>query len=214
MQLGIPRGDLSTIQDKAAIAQIMEFHPKSSDHRPTTTFRVVHGPRSISIRYDVQDRYVRCVREGFQSLVFKDSCVEFFVQPKPDSGYFNFETNCGGSMLLKYIKDPVRDANDVVLNTKDVTPAQSAGIFVKSSLRAPFESEGDKPFHWWVTIHILIDFMQDYVGPIADLNGQTWRGNFFKCGDETPKPHFGSWAPIGEKLEFHQPDKFGTLIFE
>lgn len=214
MQLSIPRGYLSTIHQSAAVAQITSFHPNSSDHRPITAFRVVHGPRSISIRYDVQDKYVRCVRTGYQSHVFRDSCVEFFVQPKPDSGYFNFETNCGGSMLLKYIKNPVRDENGVVLNVKDVTPEQAAGIRIESSLKAPFESKGDEPINWWVTIHIPIDFMQDYVGPIADLSGQTWRANFFKCGDETPKPHFGSWAPIGEKLEFHQPDRFGTLIFE
>jgi hypothetical protein len=146
--------------------------------------------------------------------VWTDSCAEFFVQPKPGEGYFNFETNCGGQLLLYYIKNPYRDAANVMQNTTPVKASQVTDVQVLSSLKVPYESVGDELVNWWVTVTIPIDFMQEYVGPIADLSGQTWRANFYKCGDETPKPHFGSWSSIGEKLEFHQPNKFGTLLFE
>jgi hypothetical protein len=46
------------------------------------------------------------------------------------------------------------------------------------------------------------------------LSGQAWRGNFYKCGDETSHPHWGMWAPIREGFTFHQPRFFGTLHFE
>ena len=214
MQLHVPVGDLSAIDQVAAIAPIEQFHPSSSDHRPAACCRIAHGPRTIYLRYEVTDKYVRCVHQGYQSSVWRDSCVEFFVQPKPDHGYFNFETNCGGQLLLKYIKDPFRDAHNVVQNTKDVPQSHIADLIVHASLPVPYESKGDEEVKWWVTVTIPIDFMQKYVGPLADLSGQTWRANFFKCGDDTPKPHFGSWASIGEKMEFHQPDKFGKLIFD
>jgi len=40
--------------------------------------------------------------------VWKDSCVEFFIQPRPDAGYFNLEMNAGGAHLCCYIEDPAR----------------------------------------------------------------------------------------------------------
>ena len=39
-----------------------------------------------------------------------------------------------------------------------------------------------------------------------------WRMGLFKCADDSPNPHWGAWADIGERLDFHQPDKFGSLL--
>ena len=36
------------------------------------------------------------------------------------------------------------------------------------------------------------------------------RGNFYKCGDHTVNPHWGSWAPV-DKVDFHVPLLFGDL---
>lgn len=214
MEVTIPRGEFSGVDSSSTMITIGHFHPQGTEHKPLTTCRLSHGPRTIHLRWDVQDRYVRAVHKGFQSSVWKDSCVEFFVQPKPDSGYFNFETNCGGELLLRYIKDPWRDEHDVVMNVRDVKAEEVKDVKIESALHVPFASKGDEPIHWWLRLSIPIDFMQNYVGPLGDLSGQTWRANFFKCGDATPMPHFGSWASIGEKLEFHQPDKFGAIVFE
>jgi hypothetical protein len=201
------------LERQAAVVNIDQFHRDSAFKHPVTTCRIAHGPREIYLRYNVHDRYVRCVRQGFQSDVWKDSCVEFFVQPKPDMGYFNFETNCGGSLLLSYVGVPTRFANKV-LNATSVTADQAAGVKVASSLPPRFESKGDEVIDWWVTVTIPIDFMQTYVGPLEDLGARPWRGNFFKCDNETPRPHYASWSPVGEWLAFHQPEKFGTLMFE
>lgn len=36
--------------------------------------------------------------------------------------------------------------------------------------------------------------------------------NFYKCGDDTPQPHFISWSPIDlPKPDFHAPQFFGAL---
>ena len=37
--------------------------------------------------------------------------------------------------------------------------------------------------------------------------------NFFKCADDSSHPHWASWAPIGEALNFHQPQYFAPLRF-
>lgn len=47
------------------------------------------------------------------------------------------------------------------------------------------------------------------------LSGLEAKANFYKCGDNTSKPHYLSWNPIGtESPDFHRPDFFGNLIFE
>src|SRR5688572_16360107 len=91
----------------AAVAAIANFHPSSSEHRPQSQVRMLHDGTSLYIQFHVAaDRFVRSIHTAYQDAVCQDSCVEFFVQPKPEGGYFNFELNCGGAMLLMYIEDP------------------------------------------------------------------------------------------------------------
>lgn len=41
------------------------------------------------------------------------------------------------------------------------------------------------------------------------LSGLRAFGNFYKCGDELPQPHFISWSPIGHPTpNFHLPAFF------
>src|SRR5690348_1049325 len=82
---------------QAETLEIAQFRPESSPHRPRTFARLLHEPRGIHGLFQVHDRYVRCLRTNYHDAVWKDSCVEFFAQPKPDRGYFNFEFNCGGA---------------------------------------------------------------------------------------------------------------------
>ena len=38
------------------------------------------------------------------------------------------------------------------------------------------------------------------------------RGNFYKCADDSPTPHYGALFPVGSaSLGFHNPEKFGTI---
>jgi len=46
----------------------------------------------------------------------------------------------------------------------------------------------------------------------AAMSTKVFRGNFFKCGDETSHPHWASWSPISEELNFHRPETFGSIV--
>ncbi len=36
---------------------------------------------------------------------------------------------------------------------------------------------------------------------------------FYKCGDNTGRPHYGSWKAIAaESPDFHRPEFFGELV--
>ena len=90
---------------------VAHFRPEGSDHRPQTFARLLHDGKGIHGLFQVHDRFVRGLRTGYGSEVWKDSCVEFFAEPKPGRGYFNFEFNCGGAFLCNHMVDPARTAN-------------------------------------------------------------------------------------------------------
>jgi hypothetical protein len=49
--------------------------------------------------------------------------------------------------------------------------------------------------------------LERYTGPITE---KSWRGNFYKCGNATSRPHWLSWAPLTDR-NFHLPVCFGSL---
>lgn len=197
---------------QADILEIAHFRPESSSHRPQTYARLLYDEDGLFGIFLVKDRYVRCVHTGYLDAVYKDSCVEFFVQPKADRGYFNFEFNCGGSLLCYYIVDPTRVAGGF----KDFTPLPEEDgkqVARYHSMPQIVEPEIIVPTEWILEFFIPFALLEKYVGPLGRVCGQQWRANFYKCADETSHPHWASWAPIDE-LNFHLPRCFGTIRFE
>lgn len=192
---------------------IDQFRPESSDHRPHVEVGLAYDSTGLYVNYQVQDRYVRCVRTEPHSPVCRDSCVEFFVRPKPGLGYFNFETNCGGALLAYYITDwrrlgPERD----LAQATPLCPEDMSQIRVKSSLPRIVEPEVAEPTTWTLDLFVPFAVLANSIGPLGELPGQCWRANFYKCGDETSHPHWATWNPVSE-LNFHLPDDFGEIRF-
>ncbi|MBI2434434.1 MAG: carbohydrate-binding family 9-like protein, partial [Candidatus Hydrogenedentes bacterium] len=86
---------------QAETLEVAHFFPVG-EFRPVTQARVLHGKDGLYIHFRVQDQYVLSTRTEYHGEVWKDACAEFFVQPKADRGYFNFEINAGGTMLISY----------------------------------------------------------------------------------------------------------------
>lgn len=198
-------------------AKIVNFHPESSSHRPRAEARAIWNDRGLLVRFDVVDRYVRALRTGYQDLVSKDSCVEVFLQPRPDMGYFNFEMSCIGTLLLYYIEDPSkpRPANgSSFVKFKKVPEKLAKLIEIRTSLNGRIDEEIKTRVAWHLTAFVPWALFEHYLGDATPTKLPEWRGNFFKCGDETSHPHWASWNPIGSVLRFHQPAKFGRLVFQ
>jgi hypothetical protein len=192
---------------------IDQFHPRSSDHHPIVHAKVGHTGNAVHAIYRVQDRYVKSVGVNFQDMVCLDSCVEFFIQPKKDRGYFNFEFNCGGTMLVWCIEE-VTPGDGEIKKRQPVTPQDAELVRITTTLPKTTPIEITKPIEWRLQCTIPVAVLEHYIGPLGDLAGQHWRANLFKCADKSSHPHWASWSPIGEVLRFHQPDKFGEFRFQ
>ncbi len=200
----------SAAWQQAGIIEVNNFHHNdpSSGHRPKVRAKALYDDNGLYIIFDVEDQYVRSVAREYQDPVYQDSCVEFFVKPDTSMGYFNFEMNCSGVLLAQYT---------VMLNDKRViTPVPSAfveGMRVYHSMPDIVETEITEPTNWRVEYFLPFSVLENFSGKVDDVAGKTWTANFYKCADKTSKPHWASWSPISEELNFHRPDYFGIVKF-
>jgi hypothetical protein len=196
----------------AGVLTVSNFLPESSSHRPRVAAKSLYDQHSVHVFFKVADRFVRCIHTGYRAEVWKDSCVEWFVQPKPGRGYFNFEVNCGGSLYASYVEDPQRTDKNLRKSTQlPFKTCRTIGIY--HSMPATVEPECAGPVEWFIELNVPVRIFEPFIGPVGHLAGQQWRANFYKCGDETSHPHWAAWSPVSEK-NFHRPQEFGTIRFE
>jgi hypothetical protein len=195
----------------AETLEVTHFRPESSNHRPRTLVKLLYSEEGIHGMFQVHDQYVRCTRSKYFDEVWKDSCVEFFAQPKPDRGYFNFEFNCGGAFLCNYIIKPDRAPGGFKEAVK-LPWEVGRQIQVRSSLPSIVEKEIVEPTVWTLQFFIPFSLFEPFAGKLGKIPGQVWRGNFFKCAEEVSHPHWASWLPVDE-FNFHLPRCFGNIRF-
>jgi len=195
----------------AETAELTNFRPEGSAHRPRTSLRLLYNAEGLRGIYQVHDQFVRSIRTQFGDEVWKDSCVEIFLQPRPEAGYFNLEMNAGGAHLCSYIEDPERVPGGFKKFTR--LPAEiGRAIQMRSSLPKIVDPEIAAPVTWHLSFFALFRVFEHYVGPLGAIRGQRWRGNFYKCADDGSHPHWSSWAPL-DVLNFHTPRCFGAICF-
>lgn len=194
------------------VLEVAYFRPESSAHRPQALCKLLYDSAKLYGIFRVDDQYVRCVNTGFQADVYKDSCVEIFLQPKFTGGYFNFEFNCGGTLLASYVTDPTR-IGGLIKKSRPLTQDDDCQIQRYHSLPAIVEPEITHKQIWFLEFSIPFAVLAKYSGALGKIRGQTWRGNFYKCGNETSYPHWGAWSEVFE-LNFHLPEFFGSIRFD
>ncbi len=192
--------------------EIAAFRPESSEHHPRTRARLLHAGDALCGVFRVDDRWVRCRHRSFQDPVYEDSCVELFVQPRPDRGYFNFEMNAGGALLATHITDHRRVPGGFAASSR-LTPQEGRQVAIRSTLPPLVEPEIAEPVEWELSFAIPLALLEARLGPLGPLSGQSWRANLYKCGDRTAHPHWAAWSEVDE-LNFHLPRCFGRLRFE
>lgn len=188
------------------------YRTDASDHRPKTQAKALYDDEGVYIHFRVEDRYVRSIETKYHGKVWEDACVEFFVQPRPERGYFNFEINCAGTMLLSYHENPAWKGES--LRREGRVPwrlAKQVNIF--HTMPEKVEPEQVDPVVWQVEYFIPFEIFEAYLGELGPPAGQTWRANFYKCAENNSHPHWASWSPIEGELNFHKPEFFAPIIF-
>ena len=195
--------------------EVVHYAWEDSGHRPPTRARLLWDDGWLAVLFVVDDRYVRAVAQGFNDSVCHDSCVEFFVAPAADpaaDAYFNFEVNCGGTMLLHRCASTAEKAAGIP--TVEVSEDDGGAIAMAHTQPRIVDPEITGPTTWAVEYHVPWSLFEKHFGPVTPRAGTAWRANFYKCGDQTSHPHWGSWAPVdAPRPNFHRPDFFRPVHF-
>ena len=170
---------------------------------PETSGQLVYLPGlGLELSMTCREENPRAIYHNPNDPVHTDSCMEAFLDcfpALPQYGYIGLEMNANGACHCSFGTD--RNARSYIVQHGLAHPKVSVEQF-----------ETNKEAFWRVTCLLSTSLLEALYERNCDFEvGHRMRGNFYKCGDHTTQPHWGSWAPV-ERVDFHVPHLFGELV--
>lgn len=186
--------------EKGTIADVGIYNWGGS-YRPETSARLCYvKDRGFVVSLFCAEQNPLATNTEPNTKVFEDSCLEFFVNFRPDlknSGYINFEGNANGAMLCFY-------------GTSRADSDRISIIGMGLPHPAPKIIRTDKGWGWQLLIPL--EWIRAIYGNVCYKTGSLIRGNFYKCGDKTAEPHYASFTKIESPVpNFHKPEFFADM---
>ncbi len=175
-----------------------------NNYTPKVEVKVCYSNEYLFAYFKVYENEITARFVQVNDPVYKDSCVEFFLNlfPSKTEKYFNFEMSAIGTIYVGFGTAELRS----VLPIKEIDI-----IEIHSSIIKPFIGKIEHDY-WEVFYKIPFDILEKYYDE-KFVAGNS-KGNFYKCGDESKYEHYGTWNDIvSPKPNFHLPKYFGDLIF-
>ncbi|RZM27490.1 MAG: hypothetical protein EOO88_12895 [Pedobacter sp.] len=198
--------------DIERLATVLDTLPEHQiDNQPWPKFRsellasftIAHNGVAVLLRYKATEHAFKVSTFETNGSVHKDNCVEFFVSFGTEQAYYNIEMNCIGIGLIAYGE---------ARQNRTFLPKQLVES-IKSHIKIKTLPDQDCMNRSW-EITMIIPIAVFAYSDLGSLKNKTAAGNFFKCGDDLPQPHFYSWNAIeADQPNFHLPDYFGELTF-
>lgn len=171
-------------------------------HAVTAAFSIAHSEDAILLKYYVKESHLLAAAST-NGDIHKDSCVEFFVACDDAGNYYNLEFNCIGWCKAGFGSSRENRAPLPVTATDLITTA----THITSSVE-----NGRRLFVWELTV--IIPAVVFSFHNIATLTAMKVKGNFYKCGDEMPAPHFLTWNNVKAAMpDFHRREDFADICF-
>ena len=153
--------------------------------------------KGLFVRFFSEEPQPRAVYTKRDEPIYKDSCMELFVQPVADDNrYLNFEINPNAAYLSEI---GTCRADRVLLSAASDVACKTDVLRVASG--------------WGVELFIPDELVSDCFGlPYSFASQKQLKLNAYKCGDETPYPHYSSLFVVPTpKPDYHRPEFFGTV---
>lgn len=200
-------GDLAndSLWDSIDKLKISNYVWADNNYKPEVDIQVLYSNNILYLKYFVKEEKITIRYTNINDPVYKDSCVEFFINLFPDATekYFNLEVNALGVIKLGY---------GIKRERFYLRECEIKKIKVLSSINEPVVGYHGSN-HWVLYIAIPLKLLEEYSSQV--FVGNNAIGNFYKCGDETEFKHYGVWNIIDNpKPDFHLPEFFGQIIFE
>lgn len=155
---------------------------------------------AIEVRLCAKEKFIRATIKEDNGPVYKDSCLEFFFCPMPDTSeaYFNFEINPLGTLYVGFSPDGTRKSSSAI----------DYSAFKKEINVKTFKDED-----CWEAVYRVPYSLIKFFMPEFSLKEKGYiKGNFYKCGDDTKYPHYAVWSHI-DSNDVIYPDFHITKYF-
>ncbi len=175
-------------------------------YTPRVEARMLLSSKSIYVRFDSFEKKIKATYTKANDPVYKDSCVEFFMNPFPAifDKYINIEINPLGTVLAGFGTQD-RDKRRYWEIEK------LSRITIAGSVKQPVVGSYGMDF-WQIAFKLPLELLETLYN--MSFTGENAAGNFYKCGDETEKEHYGMWNKIEHPVpNFHLPQYFGIISF-
>ncbi len=195
------------IWEKTNSLKLSNYLWMTNGYTPEVIAKLLYSDHYIYVFFKVFEKKVSIHYTNFGDDVYKDSCVEFFINlfPKKSHDYINIEINAIGALLIAAGKDG-DDHKRRYFKKKE-----TEGIEIYPSIKEPVSGIHGADF-WTLHYRIPIGFFEDYYR--EQFTSDEAIGNFYKCGDESEFEHYGAWNRVENPTpNFHLPQYFGKIIF-
>ncbi|WP_157258075.1 carbohydrate-binding family 9-like protein [Pedobacter ginsenosidimutans] len=207
----VPYLPIQDSSDMSCLARQLKHFPKLAiNSNPWPKFLaavkadcvIAYNDNAILLQYQISEPYLSASSD-INGDIHKDSCVEFFLALDNHGSYYNMEFNCLGVCKIGYGSE--RDQRALIAESL------IANIRSHTAIYSTVEN-GQKLFSWEMTLVIPNETFCFNVD--VSFKNRKASGNFYKCGDSLPEPHYLCWNMIeAEHPDFHQKDFFGRLDF-
>jgi hypothetical protein len=174
----------------------IDIYKWSKAYTPVTYAQLVSvDGKGLKLKMTCFETNPYAIAEGFYSEVWKDSCMEFFFGFIKNGVYMNIEMNSTGAFLIG-----VGDNRHGRRKLNEITelPHEEARIY------------DDR---WETEIYVPLETLTSVFGGVSLKPGTVLYANFYKCGDYTEIPHYGTWSEIGlDGPDYHRPEFFSELV--
>ena len=188
---------------KSKIYYINDFPWGRPNKFPYSQAQLEFLPECISVRLTSVEENIRATVDYDNGPVYKDSCLEFFFCPCPDTSeaYMNFEINPLGSLYVGFSHDGKRSSSAAV-----------DFCMYKELMDIKVVREERK---WCAEYKIPYVFIRKFAPDFKGIRQKRITGNFYKCGDNTLFPHYAVWKHIDTDVvkepDFHRVEFFGDI---
>ena len=179
----------------------IENYYKESACQPVAFACLAYDEGGIYVYQKAFEAEIKAVMTEQNGDIYKDSCLEFFINfsPEQTDDYLNYEINPLGVMHLglgpdRYCRTLLFDSDKNYFNIKCLDSIDE------------FNKE-----YWEISYYIPFDYIRKHFPGFSLEN--TFKGNFFKIGDQCKLPHYGTYAKVDTPTpDFHRREFFSDFV--
>ena len=166
---------------------------------------VFHDEEYLYIGFRCLDKDIHSSFSKRDEHLWKEEAVEVFIDvDESPNDYFEFEVSPRNVIYDSYIVDPVN------IDVAETLKYNMKGIKTAVHVAGTVNKRKDEDQYWTVEIALpLKELVADYHPD--KLSSYQWDINFYRINADESEMKYMAWSPT--EGSFHQPTKFGKIIF-